>query len=90
MGGVQTSNLYAKSTEIKNPVYGSEEIDVSHWQGSINWSTVAQSKKFALMKIGGRVDTDRSSWRDWLRKYRKQELENARREKLLLFWHYYI
>lgn len=30
-----------------------EGIDVSRWQGLINWRTVIQHKKFAIIKIGG-------------------------------------
>jgi GH25 family lysozyme M1 (1,4-beta-N-acetylmuramidase) len=63
VNGTSTSTLYGKSAVYgatglfslapAPPPPGSylEGIDVSHWQGSINWSSVAAAgKKFAVMK----------------------------------------
>lgn len=82
----QASNLYAKSTEIKNPIYGSEGIDVSHWQGSINWSTVAQSKKFALMKIGGRGQSSGTLYMD---DYFVSNMRNAKQAGVMTGAYFY-
>src|SRR5438105_1162875 len=77
VGGKSTSSLYGKSAlyaatglfgAAPPPPSGNylEGIDVSHWQGSINWSSVAASgKKFAVMKATEAqtyVDSQYATW----------------------------